>query len=452
MAFPKDFTWGVATSSYQIEGAADEDGKGVSIWDSFCKKPGKTWEGNTGDIAIDHYHRYKDDIRLMQDYHIKAYRFSVSWPRILPQGTGRINQKGLGFYDRLVDTMLENRIEPWLNIFHWDYPYELYCRGGWLNPSSPDWFAEFAALLSKHFSDRVKHWMTMNEPQVFIDLGHRIGLHAPGLEMDMPDLLRITHNALLAHGKAVQALRAHAKKPLQIGAAPVGVVHFPATDDSNDINTARKATFRVDPNNLWNNTWFADPIFLGSYPKEGLNAYAKYLPKIPASDLEIIHQPLDFYGVNIYHGEKGQASQTGEFEPAPEASGPPLTTMGWRVTPEAMYWGTRFFYERYRVPLVITENGIATTDWVHLDGKVHDPQRIDFLTRYLKALKRAIDDGIDVRGYFEWSMFDNFEWERGYSQRFGLVYIDHATQARIPKDSAAWYKQVIDTNGASLEE
>ena len=451
MSFPDDFIWGAATSSYQIEGAASEDGKGTSIWDVFCKAPGKIRDGSTGDTAIDHYHRYRQDITLMHDFHIRAYRFSVAWPRIFPDGTGRINQKGLDFYDKLVDTLLEHKIEPWLTLFHWDYPYALFCRGGWLNPSSPAWFADFAALLSRRLSDRVQHWMTLNEPQVFIYLGHGIGLHAPGLKHPMPDLLRMTHHALLAHGKAVQALRANARQPLRIGIAPASVIRFPVSDTPADVQAAREATFRVDEDNLWNNAWYLDPIILGKYPENGMQLFRQWMPAITPDDMATIAQPLDFLGVNIYHGECGHASANGEFEPIPAAHGAPRTTMNWQVTPEAMHWGTRFFYERYHLPIIITENGMANTDWVHTDGKVHDAPRIDFLKRYLVSLRRAIAAGTEVLGYFTWSMFDNFEWEKGYSQRFGLVHIDYETFERTPKDSAFWYRQVIDTNGDNLE-
>lgn len=453
MTFKDDFTWGVAASSYQIEGGAYEDGKGPSIWDRFSHQPGAVWEGNNGDVAIDHYHRYKDDIALMAKFGIQAYRFSVSWPRVIPEGVGAVNPKGLDFYDRLIDTMLEHNITPWLNLYHWELPLALHYRGGWLNPNIPDWFAEYTALLARRFSDRVKFWFTMNESQVVVELGYRLGIHAPGWQLDFPELLRITHHVLLAHGKAVKAIRDNAAGEVQIGAAPVGVVYYPASETPEDIAAARQATFDVQPGNLWNNAWYSEPMFHGQYPEEGLRAYAPHVPDFPAQDLDVICQPLDFYGANIYHGQAVRADGAGGYTFVEGAPGPALTTMGWRVTPPAIYWGVKFFSERYAKPVVVTENGVAVTDWVHRDGKVHDPQRIDYLARHIRGLHRAATEGVDIRGYFVWSMFDNFEWERGYSQRFGLVYVDFATQERIPKDSAYWYQRVIASNGAvALED
>lgn len=450
MTFPKDFIWGVASSSYQIEGGAHADGRGLSIWDQFSKWPGKVYGGNTGDVSTDHYHRYADDVALMADFKVQAYRFSVSWPRVLPNGTGEVNAAGLGFYDRLVDTLLQYNIQPWLNIFHWDYPYELYCKGGWLNPSSPDWFAEYTGVLVDRLSDRVSHWMTINEPQVFIETAYHLGEHAPGLKLDIPDLLRMTHNTLLAHGKSVQVIRARARTAPKVMAAPVGITAFPDSHDPIDVEAARQTTFRVDGHHLWNNSWYMDPMFLGNYPDDGLRAYGKHVPSFPANDMETIHQPLDFFGFNNYHGDRVRMDDEGKVEFVKGPDGPPLTTMGWRVTPEALYWGPKFFYERYQLPILITENGMAGTDWVHLDGKVHDPARIDFMHRYLQQYKRASQDGVDCRGYFAWTFLDNFEWGFGYSQRFGLIYTDFKTLQRTPKDSAYWYRQVIETNGVEI--
>ena len=450
MSFPKDFVWGAASASYQVEGGANEDGRGLSIWDMLCRQPGKIWEGNTGAVACDHYHRYEEDARLMREIGLQAYRLSISWPRILPEGVGAMNEPGLAFYDRLVDALLENGVEPWVTLFHWDYPYALYCRGGWLNRDSADWFADYTAVVVDRLSDRVSHWMTQNEPQCYLGLGHLVGVHAPGLRMGFAEVLRATHHSLLAHGKAVQVIRARAKTRPVIGAAPVGFVKIPDTESAEDVAAARAATFSVTQKNCESNTWFSDPMILGAYPADGVELFGADMPEIRAGDMETICQPLDFYGANIYSGTRCRATGDGHCEPVPEPDGPPLTMVGWRVTPDALYWGPRFFYERYGLPIVVTENGMANCDWVHLDGKVHDPQRIDFFSRYLRAYQRAIADGVDARGYFLWSIMDNFEWALGYQQRFGIIYVDYATQRRILKDSAYWYREVIASNGETL--
>ncbi|MEA3395994.1 MAG: GH1 family beta-glucosidase [Chloroflexota bacterium] len=450
MSFPKDFVWGAAAASYQVEGGADEDGRGLSVWDMLCRQPGKIWEGNTGAVACDHYHRYAEDARLMRKIGLQAYRLSISWPRVLPEGVGAVNEPGLAFYDRLVDALLENGMEPWVTLFHWDYPYALYCRGGWLNRDSANWFADYAAVVVDRLSDRVSHWMPQNEPQCYLGLGHLVGRHAPGLRMGFAEVLLATHHSLLAHGKAVQVIRARAKTRPLIGAAPVGFVKIPDTESAEDVEAARAATFSVAQKNCESNTWFSDPMLLGAYPEDGVELFGADMPEIRAGDMETICQPLDFYGANIYSGTRCRATGDGRCEPVSEPDGPPLTMVGWRVTPDALYWGPRFFYERYGLPIVITENGMANCDWVHLDGKVHDPQRIDFFSRYLRAYHRASADGVDVRGYFLWSIMDNFEWALGYQQRFGIIYVDYATQQRILKDSAYWYREVIASNGETL--
>jgi beta-glucosidase len=448
--FPETFVWGAAAASYQIEGAAYEDGKGLSVWDTFAHKSGAIWSGHTGDVACDHYHRWREDVGIMQSIGLKAYRLSLSWPRLLPNGIGEPNPKGLAFYDQLIDSLLAANIQPYITLFHWDYPHELFLRGGWLNPESADWFANYAALVARTFGDRVQYWMTHNEPQVPIGLGHWQTHQAPGISLPFNDVLQAAHNLLLSHGKAVMALRANAKLPCQIGFAPVGSTKYPATNDPADIEAARKAMFAVDRHDFWNNSWFSDPIFLKQYPEDGVKFYGKDMPAIGPNDFDIIAQPLDFYGVNIYHGDPVHAGANGQPEAVNPPVGYPMTTIGWSVTPEALYWGPRFLYERYGKPIYITENGLANLDWVATDGQVHDPQRIDFTARYLAQLRRAIADGVDVRGYFHWSIMDNFEWAHGYKQRFGLVYVDYATQQRTLKDSAHWYRQVIASNGSNL--
>lgn len=445
MSFPDNFQWGAATSSYQIEGAWNEDGKGLSIWDIYCEQTGKIWEDNTGKVACDHYHRYRDDVNLMSQIGLKAYRFSISWPRVIPQGIGKLNTIGLDFYDKLVDALLKNNIEPWVTLFHWDYPYALFKRGGWLNPDSSDWFSEYTKAVVEKLSDRVKYWITLNEPQVIFELAHKRGDHAPGLKFAFRDVLNAVHNGLLAHGKAVQVIRTYSKQKANIGAAPVGIVNMPLTEKTTHVEKARKKMFSVERFDFWNNTWFADPMILGNYPNDGLKLFNEYLPKMGDNDLKQICQPLDFYGVNIY---QGFVINDDDKEVPVENAG--ITTMDWRVTPQALYWGSKFLYERYKLPIVITENGMANCDWIHQDGQVHDPQRIDFMQTHLHNLKKAANEGVNMAGYFAWSLMDNFEWGYGFRQRFGLIYVDYKTQKRILKDSAYWYKKIISENAQSI--
>jgi len=455
MSFPKNFTWGAAAASYQIEGAWDEDGKGASVWDMFAHQPGNIFENHNGDVACDHYHRYREDIALMRQIGLQAYRLSVSWPRVMPSGTGGVNQAGLDFYDRLVDGLLADGIEPWVTLFHWDLPYELFLRGGWLNREIAGWFADYAAVVVDKLSDRVTHWMTLNEPQSFIPIGHFAGecpSHAPGLRLGMPEALLAAHHALLAHGRAVQAIRVKAKKNPVIGLAHVGFAHLPASDSPEDIAAAQKAMAEVDNKHLWNNSWWGDAAIYGRYPENGLKAYGKAVPKFPSGDFDIIGQPLDFYGFNIYSAVgRVKAGPDGEPVAVPWPAGVPQAALDWiRVTPDAVYAASKYLAEQYKLPLVVTENGMSNHDWVALDGHVHDGARIDYLHRYLLALHRAIADGVDLRGYFQWSIMDNFEWAEGYRARFGLIHVDYSTQKRTLKDSAYWYRDVIRSNGASL--
>ena len=449
-SFPPNFTWGAAAASYQVEGAWQADGKGASVWDMLSHQKGRIWEGHTGDTACDHYNRHREDVALMAKIGLQSYRLSVSWPRVLPTGTGKVNEAGLGFYDRLIDDLLAAGIQPWVTLFHWDFPYDLFMRGGWLNPDSAKWFADYTAIVVDRLSDRVSHWITLNEPQCFIGLGHLQGEHAPGLKLGLHEVLQAGHHALLAHGMSVQTIRARAKTRPIIGWAPVGCIHYPVTNSPADVAAAYAGMDAVWGDNCWNNRWWGDAPVLGSYPEQGLKAYGKNAPKYKDSDFDTIKQPLDFYGCNIYHATPTQAGPNGEIVVAPLAPGFPHTHFLWKRTDEALYWGTKFLAERYKLPIVITENGLTLPDWVALDGRVHDSQRIDFLHRYLLGLKRAIDEGVDVRGYFQWSIMDNFEWAEGYKHRFGLVHVDYETQKRTLKDSAYWYREVIRSNGANL--
>lgn len=449
MGFAKDFVWGAATSSYQIEGTGRDSGKGQNIWDVFTKEPGRVYEGHTGDIACDHYHRFREDVAYMKELGLKGYRFSIDWSRVLPEGTGKVNEKGIDFYNALIDELLEQGIEPYITLYHWELPYEIYKRGGWMNPEIVEWFGQYARLVAERFSDRVKYFFTLNEPQCFVGLGFLQGCHAPGVKAPLRDTFEMAHNALKAHGRAVQMLRAYGKQNVQIGYAPTSGMCYPEKETPKDIEAARKALFAL-PDDLsnwtWNVSWWSDPVILGKYPEEGMKKYEKYLPVITDEDMKLISQPIDFYGQNIYNGRCIRMGTDGRPEEVRRPAGFPKTATNWPVTPEALYWGPKFLYERYRKPIYITENGMACHDTVSQDGKVHDPNRIDFLARYLKNLKRAAEE-IDIRGYFQWFLMDNFEWDKGYAERFGIIYVDFETQERIWKDSAYWYRDLIRRNG-----
>lgn len=452
--FDKNFVWGCASSAYQIEGGWNEGGRGMSIWDTFCHTPGKIYENQTGDIACDFFHRYEEDIAIMHQLGIRAYRFSLSWPRILPEGTGRINPEGIDFYNRVIDTLLKYGIEPYITLYHWDYPQALQDKGGWVNPESVGWFAEYAAVVSKAFSDRVTKFITLNEPQCFTGIAHLHEEHAPGVKLPARDLFQMVHNVLKAHGAAVIALRDNAKQPIEVGYAPTCGMVYPKTETPADIEACRKYLFTC-PENMdnwtWNVPWFSDPVFLGKYPEDGLKKYAEYLPEITDEDMALISQPLDFMGENIYNGIMLEADENGEPRYVDRTPGFPITGNDWPVTPECFRWGLKFLYERYRTPIYVTENGMCSRDVLSSDGKVHDPQRIDFLNRYILAMKKTMDEGADIRGYFQWTLTDNFEWSCGYRDKFGLVYVDFATQRRYLKDSAFWYAKVIASQGACLE-
>jgi beta-glucosidase len=388
----------------------------------------------------------------MRTLGLQAYRMSTSWPRVLPAGVGRVNVSGLDFYDRLVDALLEAGIEPYVTLFHWDFPQALYLRQGWLNRESPDWFAQYTQVIVERLSDRVSHWMTINEPQVLLDHGHMRGTHAPGDRLALQQTLEAGHNLLRAHGMAVQAIRAHARGDVRVGYAPVGVVKMPETEISQDVEAAAAATFSSTDHAIFNNTWWLDPLLLGTYPEDGLRFHGDSVPKISDGDMDVIQQPLDFLGLNIYFGHTARAGSDGRPDPVNNPASTPYVSSNLPVTPEALYWGPRFLFERYGVPIIITENGTPGREWISLDGKVHDPHRIDFLWRYLLQLHRAVEEGSDIRGYFQWSILDNFEWSAGYRERFGLIFVDHATQRRVLKDSAHWYRHVIETNGDCLHD
>ncbi len=450
--FRDDFVWGVASSSYQVEGREEGDGCGKSIWDTFAEE-GKILDGYDSRVACDHMHRYKEDYSLMRMLGIKAYRFSMSWARILPEGTGRVNEKAIAMYRDMIKEMKKNGIEPYITMYHWELPQALQDKGGWLNEEIIDWFGEYAKVVAENFSDICEYFITLNEPECFVGLGHLSGIHAPGLKLPYKDVFQIAHNALRAHGQAVINLRKYACRPVKVGYAPTCGMAYPATDKPEDIEAARKTLFgfyQPMENWTWNVAWFNDPVFLGKYPEEGLKKFAPYLPEITDEDMKLISQPLDFMGQNIYNGYMMRQGADGEPEYVKRPAGSAKTATNWPVTPECFYWGVKFLYERYQMPLYITENGMSCHDDVSLDGMVHDPNRQNFLDLYLSALQKANDEGADVRGYFLWTFLDNFEWDKGYTERFGIVYVDFTTQKRIVKDSAFWYQKIIESNGKEL--
>lgn len=451
MGFRKDFVWGAATASYQIKGAAYEDGKGKNIWDDFCKQQGKIMDHSSGDVACDHYHHYKEDVELMKGMGVNAYRFSLNWARILPNGIGKVNQKGIEFYNNLIDELLAKGIEPYITLFHWDYPSALEEQGGWLNPKSPEWFEYYTEEVARAFGDRVKNFITFNEPQCIVYAGYCAGTFAPGKKLPNEVTVKMAHNILISHGLAVKVLRREVPD-CRIGYAPCFDPAIPLADSEEDMEAARKAYFGLGENeNLWalSCSWWSDPVVLGKYPEDILNRIGRFLPKNYETDMQIICQPLDFYGQNIYKGFRYKKGEKGlEQEPLPV--GYPHTANGWPVTPECLYWAAKFLYERYKLPFMITENGISCRDIISLDGKIHDSNRIDYLHKYLRQLKKASDEGVDVQGYFVWSLMDNFEWASGYMERFGMIYVDYQTLERTPKDSYYWYRQTIETNGDLL--
>ena len=455
MHFPKDFLWGTATASYQIEGGWAEGGKGPSIWDDLTHdRKGFIADDSTGDVACDHYHRFREDVALMEQMGVRNYRFSISWPRVIPNGTGNVNAEGLRFYSDLVDCLLEHHIRPFVTLYHWDLPRAIHERGAWLNDDMVEWFGAYTRTIAEALGDRVKDFFTINEPQCIIGLGYLRPEHAPAIVSSTRDAVRMSHILMKCHGRAVQILR-ETIPGVRVGYAPCSGPIRPATDSPADIEAARRVYFSVSPDPkgfCWQPAWFSDPVMLGEYPEDGLSYYGKYLPEGWEKDLSLIHQPLDYYTQNIYTSNLTvRAADNAEgFEAVPLPIGHPRTLMGWPVTPDALYWGPRFLYERYHTPIFISENGMSCHDAPSPDGKVHDPNRSDYLDAYLRELSRAIADGTDVRGYFYWSFLDNFEWKLGYTQRFGLVHVDYTTQKRTPKDSCYHYRDIMASNGEIL--
>ena len=460
MPFPSTFVWGAASSSYQVEGGFDADGKGASTWDQYSHEPGNIYMNHTGDVACDHYGRVKEDVALMKQIGLKAYRFSISWPRIIPS-PGTVNEAGLRFYESLVDELLAAGITPWVTLFHWDLPLWAYHKGGFLNRDIATWFAEYAAVVTQRLSDRVTHWMTINEPNIFLGPSANEGLQTSNAKKSHAERLLTAHHALLCHGDGAVAIRTHAKRAPTVGWAPIGRVKVPASAAPEDVAAAKAATHGVYQKDYWNNAWLGDPVVFGRYPEDGLRLYHDDLANAGdggatkaalsnAADLKRIHQPLDFYGINVYDSERIKAGPDGAPVKVDFPPGHPQNALRWFIEPDSLYYGPLWLSAHYKVPIVITENGMTNLDWVGLDGRVQDPQRIDYTRRYLLALERAIGDGADVRGYMHWSIMDNFEWQCGYRERFGLIHIDYQTLKRTLKDSAHWYRGVIESNGASL--
>lgn len=451
--FPKDFLWGVAAAAYQIEGAVTEDGRGQSIWDTFTAQPGRVKNNETGEVACDHYHRYREDVALMQELGVDAYRFSIAWSRVMPTGSGEINGRGLDFYDRLVDELLAANIKPAATLFHWDLPQPLEDKGGWLSRDTAALLADYAAVVGARLGDRVHMWMPLNEPMVFSMFGYATGHHAPGKALGF-GALPVVHHLLLGHGLATQALRA-------AGAGNIGIAsnHAP-TWAAAEAEEDREAAEAYDTLVNW---MYADPILRGCYPDELI---AAGMPDGWEQDMATIATPLDWFGINYYQpvlvaapGSPAGGSVAMEgarlpeglpFEPR-DLTDYPTTDFGWPVVPDGLREIVMIFHERYGhalPPLYVTESGCSYHDTVGPDGAVHDPARVDYHDAHLRSLNTAIAAGVDVRGYFAWSILDNFEWAAGYQERFGLVHVDYETLKRTPKDSYYWYQKMIQSRSA----
>ncbi len=443
-SFPRDFLWGTATAAYQVEGAVKEDGRGPSIWDTFSHTPGKTVNNATGDIANDHYHLYKGDVQLMKALGAKAYRFSIAWPRVFPNGDGPANPKGLDFYNRLVDELLANGIQPYATLYHWDLPQSLQDRfGGWEGKDTSKAFGDYAGYVAERLSDRVKHIFTINEFGAFIEVGYRYGVHAPGLRLTGLRLNQTRHHAVLGHGLAVQAIRASAKSGTKVGIAENITVPVPVIEDAANVAAAERAFREM-------NAQYLTVIVDGKYTDWYLKSNGADAPKFTAEELKIISSPLDFIGINIYTAQFVRADQSSPagFAQVPHQKSFPHAPSPWLfITPDALYWGPRHVGKLFGAKeIYITENGCSAADEPAADGKVYDTDRVTYLRSYLAQLQRATAEGVPVKGYFLWSLMDNFEWADGYTNRFGIHYVDYASQKRTPKLSADFYREVIARN------
>jgi beta-glucosidase len=442
--FPTDFAWGVATASYQIEGAVDEDGRGESIWDRFCATPGSVRSGDTGAVACDFYRRYEADIELMRNLGIDAFRFSIAWPRVLPDGSGRINEAGLDFYDRLVDALLENGITPFATLYHWDLPQALEERGGWPSRVTVEAFSEYTEAVAARLGDRVGHWITHNEPWVVAWLGYGWGMHAPGRTSE-PDALAAAHNLLVAHGQAVEILRRRSPET-KVGITLNLYDVYPASDGPEDVLAARYA-------DGLHNRWFLDAILRGEYPLDMIESFGDSVPAVQEGDMETISVPIDFVGVNYYSRHVIGAGREGGRPVLVRNPESEYTDMGWEIYPEGLFRVLTRLRDDYSIPPVyITENGSAFSDVRRHDGSIDDPERLAYLESHIDALGRAVEKGVPVKGYFVWSLLDNFEWAHGYSKRFGIVYVDYPTLERVPKASYSWYRSFIQRERERAQE
>ncbi len=446
-AFPPDFLWGAATSAYQVEGAVHEDGRALSVWDCFAAVPGATYQGQTGEIAADHYHHMGEDVALMAELNLNTYRFSLSWPRILPQGTGAVNERGLDFYDRLVDALLARGIRPLATLYHWDLPMALQDQGGWLARDTAYAFADYAEVVARRLGDRVEWWITHNEPWCSAYLGYALGIHAPGLR-DKQLAVQVGHHVLLSHGLAVPRLRANLSPQAQVGIALDFYPVYAADDRPETLLAVKQAdTFR--------NRWFLDPLFRGSYPDNLFTDLGVTPPPIHEDDFSIISTPIDFLGVNYYSRMLVRGSEDSltiaehtvpfnNFDTIKRIPGASYTEMGWEIFPDGLAnILTRIHREYAPKALVVTESGAAFDDHVDGTGTVHDQRRIDYLRAHIQTVAQVIRQGVPIKGYVVWSFLDNFEWSEGYRKRFGLVYIDYPTLRRIVKDSGRWYASFV---------
>lgn len=441
--FPKGFTWGSATASYQIEGGWNEDGKGESIWDRFTHMPGKIEDGKTGDVACDHYHLYEEDVAIMKQIGLQAYRYSISWPRVMPSGFGQVNQKGIDFYKKLTETLLKNGIKPAVTLYHWDLPQALQDKGGWANRDICDYFQEYAALMYKELGDMVPLWLTHNEPRVTTFTGHWYGYIAPA-HKDFSEALQVAHHLLLSHGKAVQALRQSGKKA-EIGICNAMLPRYAASDAPEDIAAAKRE-------DGFANRWFCDPVLKGAYPQDTWQWYEKkgiILPEVKAEDMKIISTPTDFLGINYYTCAYIRHEPSAwPLEGANVSQGRDRIETGGEIWPEALYDLLISLKNNYNnIPVRIMENGACVRDIINRNGNIEDDGRIDYIHKHILAMHQAIEDGANVDSYYLWSLMDNFEWGFGYTKRFGIVHVDYETQKRTLKRSAHWYRDVIKNNG-----
>ncbi len=443
-AFPKDFVWGAATAAFQIEGASSEDGRGESIWDRFCRVPGKVANGDTGDVACNHYHLYQQDVQLLKDLNIESYRFSISWPRIFPTESMTPNQQGIDFYKALVNTLIEQGITPMATLYHWDLPQWLENKGGWTNRDTVHYFKQFSETMFRELGDTVKNWITHNEPWVVSYLGYGNGVHAPG-HQDLESFLKASHHVLLSHGEAVKLFREMGPKDGKVGITLNMAPAYPQ-DESAESKLAA---------NTWDgflNRWFADPVFKGAYPKDMLDIYGEItsFSFIQDGDLDVISQPTDYLGINYYSITTAKQSTEGEFsflKVEPVTTGKPQTGMGWEIEPKGLTDLLIRLHQDYNgIPIYITENGAAFDDTIEEDGEIHDDLRLNYIKNHLEASLDAIENGVNLKGYYVWSFLDNFEWAFGYDKRFGVVYVDYETQKRTPKKSALWYRDNISSS------